>query len=94
MRNTLKYLFLFLTTIVIAGYAFISVQAQGLLAEDSGGSSADIIAQKFINQINILNSVKIETSIFNDASFQSFVDWSRPIPEEEKGRDNPFAPIN
>ncbi len=96
MKKTIKNTFLFLAIIVLVGYAVISVQAQqdSLLIETTSNSNADIVVQKFINQINIISSVQVETTLFSEGVFDSFVDWSRPIPEEEKGRANPFAPIN
>jgi len=96
MKKTIKNTFLFLTVIVLVGYAVISVQAQqnSLLVQTTSNTNADIVVQKFINQINIVSSVRVETTLFSNEVFRSFVDWSRPIPEEEKGRTNPFAPIN
>ena len=61
-----------------------------LFSNDTGAS---LIAAKFIKQINILNKVTISNQIFNDASFKSLVDMSKPIPEEDAGRPNPFAPL-
>ena len=94
MKNLFSHFFILAAIVALVGYTFISVQAQEGLVQTTSNPNADIVAQKFINQINILNSVRIETSIFADESFQSLIDWSRPIPDEEKGRANPFAPIN
>jgi hypothetical protein len=94
MKNILSHIFILAIIAVVVGYGFISVQAQSNGLTVTSNPNTDIIAQKFINQINILGSVNIDTSLLSQDSFKSFMDWSRPIPEEEKGRANPFAPIN
>ena len=71
---------------------FFAYAQTDLLVEESNTESS-VIAQKFVNQINSLNSVELSADIFSNPVFQSLVDFSRPIPEESKGRNNPFAPI-
>jgi hypothetical protein len=91
-KSFVKSFLIVVTVLAIAGLGFLTVQAQGLV--ETSNTNADIIAQKFINQINVISSVRIDDAIFSDATFRSLIDWSRPIPEEQKGRANPFAPLN
>lgn len=67
--------------------------ANGLVATKAIDSEAGVLASKFVKKVNIIRAVKIDSNIFKDRTFQSLVDWSRPIPEEASGRENPFAPL-
>lgn len=49
--------------------------------------------QKFLRTLQQLRSIGFNEEIFNDARFQSFVDYRQPIVPEPVGRQNPFAPI-
>lgn len=65
----------------------------GLVANKAVNTEASVLASKFVKQVNIIRAVKIDSEIFKNKTFQSLVDWSRPIPEEASGRENPFAPL-
>lgn len=89
-----KYLPIFIALMILSLSLTFFVYAQdGLLIEEPSNTESSVIAQKFVNQINSLNGVDLNANIFNNPVFQSLVDFSRPIPEESKGRNNPFAPI-
>ena len=65
----------------------------GLVANKTLDTEANVLASKFVRQVSIIRAVKIDSDIFKNKTFQSLVDWSRPIPEEASGRENPFAPL-
>ena len=48
--------------------------------------------QEFLPLFNLIKNVNFDDTLFNDAVFRSLVDFSKPIREEQKGRDNPFSP--
>jgi len=82
----------------IAAFVFADVNAQesenGLIADKNPVSSeASVLAAKFIKQVNIISKVKINTEVLKGPIFKSFADFSRPIPQEERSRTNPFAPF-
>jgi len=39
-----------------------------------------------------ITNITLDTSIFNDPTFDSLVDFSITLPEPEKGKTNPFSP--
>jgi hypothetical protein len=81
---------------VVGAFYFSTVSAQsGLVTttENVGGASSDVVAQKLVSKINILRSVTLKGDMFKSPSFISLVDWSKPLPDQEVGRNNPFAPI-
>lgn len=66
----------------------------GIVSSDNSyAGEADLLAAKFIRQFEIISRVRIDTAVLNTPSFRSLVDFSRPIPEEQPGRANPFAPF-
>ncbi len=40
-----------------------------------------------------LKELKFDGEIFEDVLFISLIDYQKDIPEQPKGRENPFAPI-
>ena len=42
--------------------------------------------------LNKIESIKLDTSIFNNPVFLSLNDYTNPLPQESSGRANPFAP--
>lgn len=48
----------------------------------------------FLYTLTSLTKIKIDTSLFNDASFSSLVDNTVILDPATTGRRNPFAPIN
>lgn len=91
------------TFIIIAAAAIVALlathvsaqdSANGLVStEDSVSTQADVLAAKFIKQVNVISKVKIDTRVLEDSAFRSLTDFSRPIPQELRGRSNPFAPF-
>lgn len=92
-----------LSLVAISGIYILNADAQevsdGLEITEgnpAGSSEAILISEQFVQQVNILNQVNIKANaekLFNSEAFNSLVDFSRPIPSEPVGRDNPFAPF-
>ena len=56
-----------------------------------GGSNS--IGERALTLLNEVNSLKIDTSIFNSIVYQSLVDYSIEVPPQNVGRTNPFLPF-
>ncbi len=63
-----------------------SVVSEAPIAELS--ASRDIIAL-----LVDLKAIKIQKDFFSDPVFRSLQDFSTPVPDEPRGRANPFAPV-
>lgn len=65
------------------------------LTQTASPESADAsaVGSRVLSLLNQINSLKIDTSIFNSLVYRSLVDYSITIPEQNVGRPNPFAPI-
>lgn len=48
-------------------------------------------SQDFIPLLNLIKSVDFDDRFFSDPVFESMVDFSEPIKQEDKGRANPFS---
>ncbi len=94
MKNTFLKLVCSLATIALfAGSLYVSITAY---AQDDfvEGTEASVVADRFIGEISLLGSVKLDPKVFSNPVFKDLEDFSRPLPDEAKGRTNPFAPIN
>lgn len=79
-------------SLVFLGYYFYSQTDSTSLSLGSSAVSADLFAdvQKYEERRNQLNSIKLDTTIFTDQLFMSLTGYSREIPEQTTGRNNPF----
>jgi len=57
-------------------------------AENLGRKSP---SQDFIPLLNLIKSVDFDDRFFSDPVFKSMVDFSEPIKQEDRGRENPFS---
>ena len=65
-----------------------------LEAEDSPENvEAQAVGTRVLSLLNQINSLKIDASIFESAVYNTIVDYTITIPEQDVGRINPFAPI-
>ncbi len=60
-----------------------------LLVSQEGGQSIGSSELALLNQIQ---SLKIDTSLFQSPVYKSLLDHTVPIPTEQVGRPNPFVP--
>jgi hypothetical protein len=61
-------------------------------AESGEGEDRKAPNQDFLPLLNLIKGVSFDEKFFDDALFRSLIDFSEPVKEEQKGRDNPFAP--
>ncbi len=54
---------------------------------------AQAAATRVLMLLNTINSLKIDGEIFKSPVYNSLVDYTITIPEQNVGRPNPFAPI-
>ncbi|MEY2664852.1 MAG: hypothetical protein RIT04_660 [Candidatus Parcubacteria bacterium] len=69
-----------------------SIDTSFATADVSDGS--DLVTPDVLSILNKIRELRIDPAIFQDASYQSLVDFSIAIPPENVGRPNPFAPIS
>ena len=93
-KGTLIGLFLF------AGLFFVYTNfIQGtendplLTSQQVAGVNGSIAGQEIIEILEELNKIKLDTSLFDDESFNTLIDRKESINPENVGRTNPFEPI-
>ncbi len=62
--------------------------SSGLTAESNGD-----VGLAEVNLLNQIQSIQINSSLFQDNTFLSLRDYTVDIPSQNVGRPNPFAPI-
>lgn len=63
-------------------------------ATTTGATAGDaVVNNETLSLLTDLREVSLGSSVFSSAAFQSLVDFEVVIPELEKGRVDPFAPI-
>ena len=60
----------------------------------AGTLSSNTVGSDLIKLLKDLNAIELDQSIFDEPSFQSLKDFSRPLRAEPVGRENPFAPLS
>lgn len=78
-------------TLAYAGYVFF---IQGGTVPNEGAVLTDEVmlrTQVFIERRALLNTVSVDTALFEDPVFRSYRSFSNEIPDEPIGRFNPFS---
>ena len=79
----------------ILGFFMVGILINNVRAQDlTQNQSQDLVSQQISVQLNRLALIQAElnNNIFNSPVFKSLKDFSEPLPVEDKGRINPFAP--
>lgn len=81
--------------LVYGGYHFfVKPQfAEPNLIAVSGPVQASEAQGETLQLLQILRSIKLDASVFENKTFRSLEDFSVPLQEEPKSRSNPFAPV-
>lgn len=86
--------------VAVASIAWFALSGRGsnttgaLLSTTKASAAQDSIGRDFLELLQELRSVRIDTQVFSDPAFASLRDFSSPIISEPVGRENPFAPID
>lgn len=84
-----------LSLLGLAAFAYYLLVMQGDTALDTSvNETASIESQIFLEQLNQLKSVSLQTDIFSDQQFRSLVNQSATVRPQSVGRTNPFSPTN
>lgn len=88
---------LVVVALVIAGgvwYGMSSTPAAPDLTPTTGSAEIAPVDQGIVQTLLTLRAVKLDGTIFSDATFRKLQDFSTDIQPETVGRTNPFAPIS
>jgi hypothetical protein len=60
---------------------------------DKSAETTDVEAAgaRVLSLLNQINSLKIDTTLFDNPTYKSLIDYSITVPEQNVGRPNPFA---
>lgn len=98
MSSVFKNLFTLLGLAVVAvlGYYLFVMQKDSNTTLDSDVTigEAKLASEQFIRELNELSKFELSDAVFADPRFRSFVDFTKPVPPQPLGRDNPFAPVD
>lgn len=98
MDSTIKNvaIVLLLLTFAFVGYYLFLQKDQTQLSLDGSDVSQELFAgvQKYIARRNVLDKVRLDTSVFNDERLTSAVSYSTPVVEQAVGRENPFDNVS
>lgn len=97
MSSTIRNILLLVALIVILAVGYFTFFNKGdeelLSSGVSGAEQVELETQALLKQLQDLQKVKIDQSIFSDPRFMSLQDYRQQLPEEGSGRANPFAPV-
>lgn len=95
MKNTTTILIVLI--LAIGGYYMYAQNKNAGLSLEGGASlTEDMVTrtQIFIERRALLDTVKIDTAMFEDPVFRSYKSFSEPVLDEPIGRDNPFSIVS
>ena len=88
-----------IVVLVLAGVGFFGynyltrtdIPSDVLIQQDTVDTSK--MGAEVLTALNQLKTLKLDSSIFQDKTFISLQDFSKPLNSEPVGRINPFSPI-
>jgi uncharacterized protein YxeA len=66
-----------------------SVKNEGL----SSSKDNQKVGAELLTSLAVLDKLTLDTQFFSEQTFRRLVNFSKPIPEQTPGRNNPFASI-
>lgn len=92
-----KNIFISTAVVVVLFIAYSFIKPDGNTATPAVVSEAPIAelsaSRDIIALLVDLKAIKIQKDFFGDPIFRSLQDFSTPVPDEPRGRVNPFAPV-
>jgi hypothetical protein len=101
-KSSKKVLIIIIAIVVVAiGYYLYSSgdsevavdQDSSLVTQSADFGETQIVGARVLSLLNQISSLNIDDSIFQSAAYKSLVDYTISIPEQNVGRQNPFAPL-
>jgi hypothetical protein len=90
-------LIILIVLVVGAGIYFYTmgdrVPAGSSLLQGNSATLPDNVAAEVLALLNQIKSLEIDPTVFDEPVYQTLVDYSVPIPPQNVGRVNPFAPV-
>jgi len=75
------------------GYYLIVLEDQNIQSRNQQViTNAQVEAQEFLQRLQNIQSIELDTDILTDPRFTNRVDYTTPVPAVPVGRDNPFVP--
>lgn len=78
----------------IAYSLFLKPGSDNPLTAQVGSPTKGAVEQDLIALLLELRSIRLDTAVFEDPSFQSLKDFGQEIVSEPIGKNNPFAPLD
>ncbi len=97
-KKSLKSIIIIVGIIIVALIAYFYYEgskpaANSVLVSSAADIDAQQVGVRVLNLLNQIQSLRIDTTLFSDPSYQTLRDYSVAIPQQNVGRSNPFAPI-
>jgi hypothetical protein len=81
--------------ILFAVYFFFFKKTAPVVVLDQFGNptQAQVVGQDLVDLLDKLQNVKLDDSIFRNQAFINLTDYAITLPDQPRGRANPFAPM-
>lgn len=83
--------------ILFIGYSFVkpdsNAKKEVQVVSSQAGGQTPAASREIVALLADLKSIKIKRDFFSEPAFRSLYDFSTPVPDEPRGRTNPFAPV-
>ncbi len=79
--------------VLVLVYFYFSGSVPADTASALQAQSANVVGTRVLSLLNQIQSLRIDTRLFDATAYRTLVDYSVEIPETPVGRPNPFAPI-
>lgn len=97
-NNSSKNTWITIAIIIVVAVAVYIFFLSGPSTEDLGTlveaqPEGEIAGAQVLSLLNQIEGLKIDSTLFQSQAYLSLIDYTVPIPVQNVGRSNPFAPI-
>ena len=87
-------IFLGLILLLALGYYLFVINGDSSLETNNAivVNRAEAETREFLQRLNELKIIELDTAVLSDPRFSSLVEYSTPVPAVLVGRENPFVP--
>lgn len=83
----------FIAVAALALYQYVAMPASAADGVTADSNSRSVVDKKAMAVLDKIEKLKLDPAVFRNKAFQSLQDFTVPLPPQEVGRSNPFAPL-
>jgi len=91
MSEIIQNIFIIIGFILVAGLGYFMIVQSDPDERLREYGSPDVVSAQFLRQMNVLQTLELDTSVISNQRFQQLRSYRQPVNPLPIGKDNPFT---